>query len=257
MAIRVTVWNEYLHEVRFPEIAAVYPQGIHGYIASFLKDAGFETRTATLREPEHGLTQEVLDHTDVLIWWGHMAHNEVSDEVVKRVYKRVHNGMGLIALHSAHASKIMVKLCGTESHSLKWREAGEMEILWNVCPGHPITEGLEDDKIILEHEEMYGEPFQIPTPDELVFVSWFQGGDVFRSGCCYRRGRGRIFYFRPGHEAFPTYHQKPIQQVLINAVKWAAPTNCKAPLIDNIPEPVVPFQQYDFQSIQGLHEPKK
>lgn len=253
MAIRVTVWNEYLHEVRFKEVAAIYPNGIHGYIADFLQEAGFETQTATLRQPEHGLTQEVLDNTDVLIWWGHMAHHEVSDEIVERVYKRVIDGMGFIPLHSAHGSKVMVKLCGTPSYTLKWREAGEKEILWNVCPGHPITAGMEEDMIILEHEEMYGEPFQIPEPDELVFISWFQGGDVFRSGCCYRRGRGRIFYFRPGHEMFPTFHNKAVQRVLINAVNWAAPTNCKAPVLDQMREPVVPFTADPMATIAELH----
>mgnify|MGYP000828320802 FL=1 len=137
MAIRVTVWNEYLHEVQFPEVAEVYPKGIHGCIADFLKEAGMDVKTATLREPEHGLTQEVVDNTDVLIWWGHMAHQEVSDEIVDRVYNRVLEGMGLIVLHSGHASKIFRKLCGTDSWKLKWREDGEKEILWVVDPSHP------------------------------------------------------------------------------------------------------------------------
>ena len=222
MAIRVTVWNEYLHEVQFPEVAEVYPKGIHGCIADFLKDAGMEVRTATLREPEHGLAQEVLDNTDVLIWWGHMAHHEVADEIVDRVYKRVLEGMGLIVLHSGHASKIFQKLCGTDTWKLKWREDGEKEILWVVDPSHPIADGL-DEKIIIPHEEMYGERFDIPQPDEQVFISWFEGGEVFRSGCCWHRGKGKIFYFRPGHEVFPIYHQPEIQHVIINAVKWAAP----------------------------------
>lgn len=162
MAIRVTVWNEYLHEVQFPEVAEVYPKGIHGCIADFLKEAGMDVKTATLREPEHGLTQEVVDNTDVLIWWGHMAHQEVSDEIVDRVYNRVLEGMGLIVLHSGHASKIFRKLCGTDSWKLKWREDGEKEILWVVDPSHPIVDGL-DEKIIIPHEEMYGERFDIPS----------------------------------------------------------------------------------------------
>ena len=174
MAIRVTVWNEYLHEVQFEEIAAVYPQGIHGCIQAFLEKEGFAVKTAALRQPEHGLTREVLESTDVLIWWGHMAHHEVEDEIVERVYRRVLDGMGLIVLHSGHASKIFQKLCGTDSSRLKWREDGEKEILWVVNPGHPIAAGL-GEKIILEQEEMYGEHFDIPQPDEQVFISWFQG----------------------------------------------------------------------------------
>ena len=224
MATKVTVWNEYLHELEMPEVAAIYPTGIHGCIADFLKEAGMDVKTATLREPEHGLTEEVLNDTDVLIWWGHMAHHEVADEIVERVHKRVQDGMGLIVLHSGHASKIFHKICGTTSLDLKWRENNEMEIMWVVNPTHPIVDGLEE-KIIIPHEETYGEHFIIPEPDELVFISWFTGGEVFRSGCCFKRGNGRIFYFKPGHESFPIYHHPDVQKVLINAAKWACPVN--------------------------------
>jgi trehalose utilization protein len=220
-ALRVTVWNEYRHEKHSERVAAIYPEGIHGTLAAALRKHGFVVRTATLDEPEHGLTQEILDTTDVLTWWGHQAHAEVSDEIVDRVYKRVLDGMGLIVLHSGHFSKIFKKLMGTTC-DLKWREANDHERLWVVAPGHPITEGL-GEYIYLEHEEMYGEPFDIPQPETLVFVSWFSGGEVFRSGACYSRGRGKIFYFRPGHETIPTYHNAEIQRVIANAVRWAAP----------------------------------
>lgn len=255
MAIQVTVWNEYLHEVMFPEVASVYPKGIHGCIADFLKKEGFSVRTATLREPEHGLTEEVLKQTDVLIWWGHMAHAEVSDEIVERVYQRVtEEGMGLIVLHSGHASKIFAKLCGTPSGKLKWREDGEKEILWVVDPGHPIAQGL-DEKIILPHEEMYGEYFHIPTPDELVFISWFEGGEVFRSGCCWHRGKGRVFYFRPGHEIFPIYYDPNVQKVIINAVRWAAPVKDMPEIISGNTQPIVPVTPHmKGKTITGLHE---
>jgi trehalose utilization protein len=219
--LRVTVWNEYRHEKRNEHVAAIYPEGIHGTIAAALRKDGFAVRTATLDEPEHGLTQEVLDATDVLTWWGHQAHAEVSDEIVDRVHKRVLDGMGLIVLHSGHFSKIFKKLMGTTC-DLKWREANDHERLWVVAPGHPITEGL-GEYIYLEHEEMYGEHFDIPQPETLVFVSWFSGGEIFRSGACYSRGRGKIFYFRPGHETIPTYHNAEIQRVIANAVRWAAP----------------------------------
>jgi len=220
--IRVTVWNEYLHERTEANIAAIYPDGIHGCIAAFLREAGYDVKTATLAEPEHGLTQEVLDNTDVLIWWGHMCHDDVKEEIVKRVYDRVMAGMGIIILHSGHASRIMQKLMGTPSYDLKWRECGEKEILWSIAPNHPIMRGLPE-KIIIEHEEMYGELFNVPEPDELVMISWFEGGYVFRSGMCYKRGLGKMFYFRPGHESFPVYYQKEIQQIITNAVAWAAP----------------------------------
>lgn len=222
--IRVTVWNEYRHEKRDEHIASIYPQGIHGAIACFLNaQPGIVAGTASLDEPEHGLTDEVLNNTDVLIWWGHMAHHEVKDEIVEKVQQRVLNGMGIIVLHSGHFSKIFRKLMGTNC-SLKWREIGEWHRLWVVAPGHPIVEGL-GEYLEIPHVEMYGEFFDIPQPDELIFISWFPGGEVFRSGCCWYRGRGKVFYFQPGHETFPIYHQKEVQQVITNAVRWAAPVN--------------------------------
>jgi trehalose utilization protein len=220
--LRVTIWNEYRHERSDEAVARIYPHGIHGALASALGEAGLTVRTATLDEPEHGLTQEVLDNTDVLTWWGHMAHPEVRDEIVERVRRRVFEGMGLIVLHSGHFSKIFKSLMGTTC-DLKWREENDHERIWVVAPGHPITEGL-GEYIDIDREEMYGEHFDIPQPEELVFVSWFSGGEVFRSGCCYSRGRGKIFYFRPGHETLPTYHHPQVQRVIINAVHWAAPT---------------------------------
>ena len=220
--LNVTVWNEYRHEKVHEKVAEVYPNGIHNAIADALKDKGFNVGTATLDEPEHGLTDEVLSKTDVLIWWGHMAHREVQDEIVNRVQKRVWEGMGLIVLHSGHFSKIFTKLMGTYCN-LKWREVGEKERIFVVEPGHPIASGL-GEYFEVPHTEMYGERFDIPAPDTLVFISWFEGGNVFRSGCCYQRGAGKIFYFRPGHETFPIFYQPEVIQVISNAVKWAAPT---------------------------------
>ncbi len=231
--IRVTVWNENRHEKTDEKVASLYPKGIHGAIAEFIsKDAEFEVKTATLDEPEHGLTQEVLDSTDVLIWWGHMAHDEVQDDIVDRVQKRVLDGMGLIVLHSGHFSKIFKKLMGT-SCDLKWREIEEKERIWVVEPGHPIAKGL-GEYFEIPHTEMYGERFDIPAPDTLVFISWFAGGEVFRSGCCYNRGRGKIFYFRPGHETLPIYYQSEVQQVIKNAVCWAAPADGPVPRFGNV-----------------------
>jgi trehalose utilization protein len=228
MTLRVTVWNEFRHERANEAVRAHYPDGIHEALAAPLRAAGHEVRTATLDEPEHGLPEAVLAATDVLLWWGHKAHAEVADAVVDRVQARVLAGMGLIALHSAHFSKIFKRLMGT-SCDLKWRVAGERERLWVVEPGHPIAAGLPE-RIEVAPEEMYGEPFDVPAPEELVFLSWFEGGEVFRSGCCYRRGLGRVFYFRPGHETYPTYHHPLVQRVLQNAVTWAAPTRATAPV---------------------------
>jgi trehalose utilization protein len=219
-AIRVTVWGENVQEHTDAPVRALYPEGMHRCIAgSLAEEAGLQPRCATLEEPEHGLTDEVLRETDVLTWWGHRAHAEVADAVVDRVVARVWQGMGLIVLHSGHYSKVFKRLMGT-SCSLTWRVAGEKERVWICQPGHPIAEGLPR-YFELPQSEMYGEPFAIPAPDEQVFISWFAGGEVFRSGCTWQRGAGKIFYFSPGHELYPIYHDPHVRQVLRNAVRWA------------------------------------
>ena len=221
--LRVLIWNEFVHENIHEKVKSIYHQGIHEKIKTELISCGsdFQISTATLEEPDHGLTDAVLSETDVLIWWGHMAHNKVEDTIAKKVQSRVLQGMGFIALHSAHFSKVFKLLMGTTC-DLKYREAGEKERLWVCNPGHPITEGI-DDCLEIDSTEMYGEPFDIPPPDEQVFISWFEGGEVFRSGNCWRRGNGKIFYFRPGHETYPIFHNKAVIQVIYNAIKWAAP----------------------------------
>jgi trehalose utilization protein len=231
--IRVTVWNEYKHEQIHEEVRSVYPNGIHAVIAEGLEQSGedYEVHTATQPEPEHGLTQDVLDNTDVLIWWGHMAHGDVEDAIVDRVHERVMIGMGLIVLHSGHFSKIFKKLMGTGC-DLKWREANEKERIWTVDPAHPIAAGIPE-YFELKPEEMYGEHFDIPAPDELIFISWFEGGEVFRSGCTFKRGQGKIFYFRPGHETYPTYYHPIVRRVIANGVKWAAPSAVARPIRGN------------------------
>ena len=217
--VRVTVWNEFRHEKVNATAKSLYPDGMHETIAAHLRtQPGFTVRTATLDEPEHGLPPEVLDATDVLVWWGHAAHHEVEDVVVDRIQQRILDGMGLIVLHSGHNSKIFRRMMGTTC-LLRWREAAEKERLWVVTPSHPIARGI-GPYFELENTEMYGEHFDIPDPDELVFISWFEGGEVFRSGCCFHRGLGRIFYFRPGHEVYPIYHNADVLKVITNGVRW-------------------------------------
>lgn len=241
--IRVTVWGENIHERKNPLVRKIYPRGIHNAIAQGLaEDKSLNVRTATLQQPDHGLTKRVLENTDVLLWWGHAAHGKVADKIVERVLARVWEGMGFIALHSSHYSKPFMRLMGT-SCSIIWREAGERERLWVCNPAHPIARGI-DRYFEIPNVEMYGEPFAIPEPQEIVFISWFEGGEVFRSGCTWKRGNGRIFYFRPGHETYPIYHNKSVRLVLRNAVHWAAPDGVKwidsCPQIsaENAPEPL-------------------
>lgn len=220
--IKVTVWNEFFHEQHHAAAKAVYPDGIHKVIADFLgAEDDITVRTATLEEPNCGLSEEILNDTDVLLWWGHMKHKDVPDEVAEMVQNAVLKGMGIIFLHSGHHSKPFKRLMGTPAN-LCWREDGDLERVWVVNPAHPIAKDLPM-YFELEHEETYGEPFDIPEPDELVFIGWFEGGEVFRSGCCYRRGQGKIFYFQPGHETFPTYYNEHVQTVIKNGVRWAYP----------------------------------
>ena len=223
--LRVTVWNENLHEQHQESVKKIYPKGMHTPIAEGIErelGSGVTVQVATFDEPEHGLTEKRLAETDVLTWWGHQAHDLVEDAVVDRVHARVLDGMGLVVLHSGHHSKIFRRLMGTTCH-LRWRSdpGGEREAIWTVNPGHPIAAGVPQP-IVIPHQEMYGEFFDIPQPDELVFISSFEGGEVFRSGCCFTRGNGRIFYFGPADQEFPAYHQADVQRVIANGVAWCA-----------------------------------
>jgi trehalose utilization protein len=225
--MRVTVWGENVHERQEPEVRERYPDGLHGAIAAGLRERGAEVRTATLDEPGHGLGQDVLDATDVLTWWGHVAHDDVDDAVVDRVQEAVLGGMGLLVLHSAHYAKIFKRLLGTPC-DLRWRNVGERELVWTVDPAHPIVAGVPNP-IVIDAQETYSEPFAIPAPDELVFISSFAGGEVFRGGCTFTRGLGRIFYFSPGDQDYPVYHHPDVQRVLANAVGWAMPRGPRRP----------------------------
>ena len=221
MTVNAIVWGENVHERENADVAAIYPGGMHAAIAAALNESDrVSATTATLQEPEHGLPQERVDEADVMFWWGHAAHGDVADAVVERVVEAVWAGLGLVVLHSAHFSKVFKRLMGTPC-ALTWREAGERERLWVTAPNHPIVAGLPQH-FELENEEMYGEPFGIPDPMETVLIGWFQGGEVFRSGVTFRRGAGRIFYFQPGHETYPTYFDPNVQAILRNAALWAA-----------------------------------
>jgi len=234
MSIKVLVWGENVHENTNADVRSLYPKGMHACIGDALATHhDLQVSTATLQEPEHGLTMDTLNSTDVLLWWGHAAHDQVDDKIVERVQQRVWEGMGLIALHSAHFSKIFKRLMGTPC-SLTWREAGEKERVWSVNPAHPICHDI-NPWFELPQSEMYGEPFAVPEPAESVFISWFAGGEVFRSGLTWQRGAGKIFYFGPGHETYPIYHDHNVQKVLINAVRWANNPNPAQVDIANAP----------------------
>jgi trehalose utilization protein len=244
--IRVTVWGENFHEQSERDRAGMaerYPDGMHGAIAAGITELLGDSAavvTATQDQPQHGLSEEVLNTTDVLTWWGHAIHAGVDDAVVDRVHQRVLGGMGLLVLHSAHFSKIFRRLMGTTC-SLAWRNSGDTELVWSVNPSHRITAGIPHPIVIDEHE-MYGEFFDIPAPEELIFLSTFSSGEVFRSGCCWRRGNGKVFYFSPGDQEYPVYQHPDIKRVLANAVLWAKPeqgADFASPSVVNQPAPLI------------------
>ncbi len=219
--MKVLIFNEFYHEQNHEKAKAVYPEGIHIALKKALECDDIEIETVTLDTCAEVITEEKLAKTDVCLWWGHMMHHKVPDEVADKVVKAVHSGMGIIFLHSAHFSKPFKKLMGSPC-ALTWREDDDRELVWVCDPSHPIAQGI-GRFIKLDHEETYGEPFSIPEPDKVVFIGHFEGGEVFRAGCCFKRGNGNIFYFQPGHETYPTYHNEDVIRVIKNAIYWAKP----------------------------------
>ncbi len=239
--IRVTVWNEFRHEKTKENVKALYPNGLHAVVGEFLSATGdMEVTLAALDDEAQGLPDEVLENTDVLVWWGHMAHKEVSDELVAKIQKRVYLGkMGFVGLHSAHHSKPFRAIVGTNGN-LQWGR-NQREVVWNLMPSHPIAAGIPDH-FIIEEEEMYSEPFYIPQPDALVFGSWFEDGNILRSGCCFIRGAGKVFWFQPGHETCKSFFNPYVRRIITNAVYWAVPSVDGQSVTDKCPhitEPII------------------
>lgn len=222
--INVVIWNEFRHEKRDPAVAQIYPDGIHACIRDFLKeDDNLNITLAALDDPDQGISDELLNKTDVLFWWGHMAHGEVDDKLVEKIRNRVYAGkMGLIVLHSGHHSKVFRSIVGATGN-LSWGR-NQKEVVWNLMPQHPIAAGIPDH-FILKSEELYAEPFYIPQPDQLVFGGWYEDGHIFRSGCCFFRGVGKIFYFQPGHEYCRSFYNPYVQRIIRNAVEWVKPAD--------------------------------
>ena len=237
--IRVTIWNEFQHEKKKPEVKALYPDGIHAFVRDFLKvNEDLEIRLAALCDPDQGLPDKVLESTDVLIWWGHVAHAQVDDALVERIRNRVYLGkMGFIALHSAHHSKPFKAIVGTNGN-LSWGR-NQKEIMWTMMPSHEIAAGIPDH-FLLEEEELYSEPFYIPQPDALVFGAWFEDGHIMRAGACFHRGAGKVFYFQPGHETCKSFYNPYVQKIIKNAVYWAAPNHIPQVIEDKCPHILKP-----------------
>ena len=237
--IKVTIWNEFRHEKTKEKVKALYPNGLHAVIGEFLNETGnMEITLAALDDENQGLPDEVLENTDVLIWWGHMFHKEVSDILVEKIKNRVFLGkMGFIALHSAHHSKPFKAIVGTNGN-LQWGRV-QKEIIWNMMPSHPIAKGIPDH-FILESEELYSEPFYIPQPDAFVFGGWYEDGNIFRSGACFIRGAGKVFYFQPGHETCLSFFNPYVRRIITNAVYWANPQEFAYEITDKCPHIITP-----------------
>ncbi len=242
--IKVTIWNEFRHEKTNETAKALYPNGLHATIGEYLSQYDdIEVRLAALDDPDQGLPDEVLKDTDVLIWWGHMAHGEVNDSLVTKIQRRVLLGkMNFIALHSAHHSKPFRAILGTTGN-LTWGR-NQREIMWNLLPTHPIAEGIPQS-FFIESEELYSEPFVIPQPDELIFGAWYEDGYIFRAGATFRRDYGKIFYFQPGHETCPSFHNPYVLRVILNAVRWAKPIKAGFEMKDHCPHPV-----YNYDALE-------
>ena len=231
--LNVVIWNEFRHEKTKENVKEIYPDGLHAKIKDFLsEDADMDITLASLDEPYQGLPDELLEKTDVLVWWGHMAHGEVSDELVEKIRARVYAGMGFVALHSAHHSKPFKAIVGTNGN-LSWGR-NQKEVIWNLMPQHPIAAGIPDH-FLIEEEELYCEPFYIPQPDALVFGAWYEDGSIFRAGACFLRGAGKVFYFQPGHETCRSFYNPYVQRIIANGIRWAAPSNLGYDIPDGCP----------------------
>jgi len=225
---QVVVWSEGTANVD-PASKGVYPDDINTAIAEGLKPLaanGWEIVKASLNDPDQGLSDARLDRTDVLIWWGHKKHGEVKDELVSKIVSRVKAGhMGFIGTHSAHFSKPLKALLGTPCSWAEYKADGTSAEIIVKEPNHPICKGVKDFK--LPKIERYGEPFAVPTPEAVPLDGLYTRPDgqtqPGRMGLCWTIGKGKVFYFTPGHETYNDYYRPEVRRIFVNAVEWAAP----------------------------------
>ena len=214
--VKALVWSE------FTEPKDVYPKGIHGDIAAHLNAGGeVEAKVVQLADPDQGVSDADLEWADVLLWWGHKHHGKVTDETIGRIVKAVkEGGMGYFAIHSAHYSRGLIALL-EDKCGLGGVGDGGAETVSVVAPDHPIAKGVKD--FVIPRVEYFIEPFTVPEPEAVVFRSTYEKTDGwFRTGCCWTVGKGRVFYFRPGHETYPIIRQPEVQKCIYNGALWAA-----------------------------------
>lgn len=216
-SVNALVWSE------GTEPEDVYPDGIRAVIADALKADGIDTRTRSIEDKQQGVIDADLAWADVLLWWGHLKHDEITDETVDRIEDAVReDGLGFISLHSSHYARPFKRLVDASGDLGEYRfDDDESESVGVVAADHPIAEGVDD--FTIPEAEMFGDPFDVPEPETVVLHSMYSNGDEeMDSGITFQFGEGRGFYLRSGHEEFEIYYMNEIQQILVNATRWAA-----------------------------------
>lgn len=273
--IHVLIWDEQQTEQQ-----EVYPNFLGNQLAKHLrKQEHLSVVVVTPDDPQQGLSDENLDQADVLIWWGHRRHKEITPETGQKIVARIQSGdLQMIALHSAHfATPFMEAMAARTRQDVErdypqsswsnveveylpyqrkahrnemtmliepwvrvfkfpdgreklqvqlpncvfpnWRNDGKPSYIQTLLPSHPIAAGVSAT-FTLPKTEMYAEPFHVPAPDEVVFEERWETGEWFRSGSVWNLGKGKVFYFRPGHETFAVFLEEAPLRIIENAVLW-------------------------------------
>jgi len=275
--VKVVVWDE-----QQPAQKQAYSSFLGNSVAEHLgAQPGISVRSVNINDPGQGLAGGVLDDCQVLIWWGHVRHAEISAETGRSIVERIKDGkLSLVALHSAHWSTPFVEAMNERTrldvvgkfHSegnerleitfvspaqrymvpkadarvtpyVSWRKFpdglakatvhlplccfpayrgdGKPSRVTLLKPDHPIAQGIPKE-FEIPQTEMYDEPFHVPQPDEVILEERWAAGEWFRSGAVWKLGKGRVFYFRPGHETYPIYKQPIPLKIMTNSVRWLA-----------------------------------
>ncbi len=214
--IRVRVWCEGTAR------KATYPDDVDGALGQYLgRMEDLRIARARLDDPNAGLSDAELDATDVVVWWGHLRHDDLPADRSRAIVDRVKAAkIGFVALHASCGSRPFRGLMGTTCEPGGWRDDGRPERIEFKAPDHPIARGVEP--FTIPQSAMFAEPFEVPAPESVVFVSNWGPGETFRSGLTWTVGKGRVAYLRPGHDALPVFFHPSVRKVIANAARWAA-----------------------------------
>lgn len=214
--VRVRIWCEGTAP------RSVYPDDIDGALADVLgRQAGLVVSRGRLTDLQAGLSDQVLDASDALVWWGHLRHDAVPDDRALAVVKRVREGrLGFVALYAACGSKPFRQMMSMPCEPGSWREDGRPEFVSIKAPDHPIARGIAP--FTISKTDMFSEPFAVPEPETVVFVSSWQKGETLRSGLTWTIGKGRVAYLRTGPDNYPVLFHPSIRQAIANSVRWVS-----------------------------------